>query len=468
MRIERKIVFSNLINLVLIVAIGSFAISYLNSISEQATFLSIADSLNASFLEMRLSEKNYFLFNDNTALKSIQDRISQTQDQMNSVRDDIVRVIGQDGYNELQNRLNSYSAAVSQAGATDARDPQTEETIREAGRQLKDSSDAITGQERQHIEHNITRSKELLLLAIGAVFVSALVVSRSISGKIIGPIRQIERLAKSISAGNFKKIEAPIPRDEFGPVIEAINSMSEELEEREEEIIQSKKLASMGVLVAGVAHELNNPVNNISMVAQAYDELYDKLTPQQRREFMQKVDRETGRIKKIVDNLLDYGKPKEPNPREVGINSVIGKSMQLVQNTLNISKIETTLDLAEGLPELFVDDNQIQQVLINLILNAAQAMEEGGRLTVKSSLDRERGMVDITVADTGKGIPAEYLPYIFDPFFSVKEEGGTGLGLSVSFGIIKSHGGNIRVDSKAGIGTTFTVELPVPEEKGTT
>lgn len=197
------------------------------------------------------------------------------------------------------------------------------------------------------------------------------------------------------------------------------------------------------------------------MIAQTYEDLYDKLGRKQRLEFMQKIDGETERIKQIVNNLLDFGKPKEPTPRQVEVNSLVKKTLQLVQNNLNIYNIETTTDLADDLPPIFVDDNQVVQVLVNLVLNAAQAMSEGGELHITTRMNEEEKMEEIIVRDTGKGIPPEYLPYVFDPFFSTKEEGGTGLGLSVSYGIVKNHGGNMWVESKVGVGTTFTVQLPI-------
>ncbi|MCL4472900.1 MAG: ATP-binding protein [Actinobacteria bacterium] len=461
MKIERKIILSNTVYLVLILIIGGFAVQSLNSVSGKQRFLEIADDLNTSFLTMRLAEKNYFLFNDNQALSDMQSNISQTSDIMESFREDIVPVIGEQSYNDLRNGLNDYSAAIDQAASTHARDVQTAADIREKGRTLENTSNRIIQVERSRISDIITRSKWLLFASFFAVLVAALIASRSVTRKILEPIKQIERLARSISAGNFKKIETPMPKDEFGPVIDAINSMSEELEEREEELIQSKKLASIGVLVAGVAHELNNPVNNISMIAQTYDDMYLKLSEEQRIEFMRRVDQESERIKGIVNNLLDFARPKEPKPRRIDVNALVTKALVLVQNTLSVSSIETSLDMAEGLPDIFIDDNQVQQVFVNLFLNAAQAMAPGGRLFVSTRLQPEEKMVDIIIRDTGKGIQREYLPHIFDPFFSTKEEGGTGLGLSVSYSIIKNHGGNIRVESTPGIGTTFTIQLPV-------
>jgi len=461
MNIERKITLSNAAYLVLIVIIAGFAVQQLNSVSEKQRFLEIADDLNASFLTMRLSEKNYFLFNDDNALVDIQSNIVQSSETLESVREDIVPVIGEPDYQSLRSGLDDYAAAVAQENSTHARDPATASLIRERGRSLENTSNQIIHLERERISEIISRSKLLLFVSFFAILVVALIASRSVTRSILRPIKQIERLARSISAGNFRKVETPKPRDEFGPVIDAINSMSEELEEREEELIQSRKLASIGVLVSGVAHEINNPVNNITMIAQTYDDMYPKLSEEQRIDFMRKVDQESERIKGIVTNLLDFAKPREPKPREIDINDLVVKALALVQNTLDVSRIDTKLQPGEALPHLFIDDNQVQQVLVNLFLNAAQAMTPGGRLFVTTALQEDGKMVDVVIRDTGKGIEPEYLTQIFDPFFSTKEEGGTGLGLSVSYSIIRNHGGNIRVESTPGIGTTFTIQLPV-------
>jgi len=339
-------------------------------------------------------------------------------------------------------------------------DVDREAKIRATGKKMKEFSDSITHLERRRVNDIILGSRRFLIVSFWAILTMALIISHIISQKIVRSLRQIEMLTKSISTGNFNRIEGFRSKDELGSVITAIDSMSEELANREEQIIQSKKLASLGILTAGVAHEITNPLNNISMIAQTYDELYAKLSEKDRLEFMGKVDAETERIRKIVKNLLDFSKPKDAHPKEADINAVIQKTLTLVQNMIDVSNIETTVKLDKGLPHLFIDEHQIQQVLVNLITNAVQATSANGRLFIASRPGKSGDSVEITVMDTGRGIAPEFLPHIFDPFFSTKGEGGTGLGLSVSYGIIKNHNGEIRVESKVGVGTTFTIELP--------
>jgi two-component system NtrC family sensor kinase len=460
MKIERKLILSNIINGAFIILIGFFAFQNLNLVLTKLRFVEIADDLNASFLEMRLSEKNYFLYKDKQALVQIQGNIEKTMETIGGVRDDITRAIGETDLKALVSHLHAYGAVVEEARTGSPTDAQMEARLRTEGKGLKEFSDSITHLERKRVNDIILSSKRILIFSFWVILASALFISHFISQKILRSLRAIEKLTKSIAEGNFNRIEGFQTKDELGAVITAVNSMSEELSLREEELIQSKKLASLGILTAGVAHELTNPLNNISMIAQTYAELYQNLGEKDRIEFMQKVEGETERIRQIVKNLLDFSKPKDARPVEADINAVIHKTLTLVQNMIDVSNIETTVHLSEGLPHVFIDEHQMQQVLVNLVTNAVQATAAGGRIVISSRPGKHNGSVEIGVADTGKGIPPEFLPHIFDPFFSTKGDGGTGLGLSVSYGIIKNHHGEIRVESKVGVGTTFTLELP--------
>lgn len=461
MKIERRIILSNAFNLALIVLTGVFAFQNLDQLLTKLRFVELADDLNASFLEMRLSEKNYFLYRDKTALLDISNKIDKTMQSIEFARKDIIRAVGENNFRILLSHLNSYSAALEDVHKKNTGDLEPETKFRAEGKKLKEFSETITRLERARVNEIISSSKKVMIYLFLAILLSAILVSHLVSQKILKALRQIERLAKSISNGNFNKIETATSGDELGSVIKAINSMSEELKNREDEIIQSKKLASLGTLTAGVSHELTNPVNNISMIAQTYLELYDKLTREDRIEFMGKVEAETERIKGIVKNLLDFSKPKSANLEEADINAIINKTLSLVQNMLDISNIETKLNLEEGITHVLIDIHQIQQVLVNLVVNAVYAMPPKGKLTIITRSGKNREFVEVEMQDTGKGIPPEILPHIFDPFFSTKGVDGTGLGLSVSYGIIKNHKGNIKVESKVGVGTSFIIELPI-------
>ncbi len=461
MKIENKIILSNAYNIGLILLVGFFAMQNLNLMLTKLRFVEIADDLNASFLEMRLSEKNYFIYQKQDFLFDIKEKIDSAEQLLDSAGKDIIRAVGENNFESLKSHLKHYSDVVNEVQKSSHSNIYLNTRFRVEGKKLREFSSTITSLERKGVNDIISGSKSILFYSFGAILVCAVFVSHLISQKLLRSLREIEKLAKSISNGNFNRIEGKILDDEFGSVMAAINSMSDELRHREEALIQSKKLASLGILTAGVAHELTNPLNNISMIAQTYMELYDELDRSQKIEFMSKIENETGRIKEIIRNLLDFSKPKEANLKETNIDTVMQKTLKLMQNMLDISNIETKLNLVRDLPHVLIDEYQILQVMVNLITNAVQSMQQGGTLFMATRLGSGGDAVEIKVMDTGKGIPPEFLPHVFDPFFSTKGEGGTGLGLSVSYGIIKNHNGAIRVESKVGVGTTFTIELPV-------
>ncbi len=491
MKIVHKIILANTFNILLIALTGFFAYENLNLLLTKLRYVEIADDLNASFLEMRLSEKNYFLYRDASALNDIQNKLNQSKEAMVSAKDNIVRAIGARNYQQLESSTHAYLQVISSADSKAPASDELQSHIREAGQKLREFSAHITKLERTNVNRIIAESRTGLFTSLFLILFSALGVSQLISGRILASLKEIEKVAHAISEGDFNKMNTRVhakepgllmktlsgmkwfsffhsnPSDELGSVMKAINSMSEDLKKHEELIIQSKKLASIGILTAGVAHELGNPLNNISMMAQAYSELYDDLSREDRLDYMNKVDEETDRIKDIVKNLLDFSKPKKPNRNEAHINEVVQKSLKLVQNMISISNIEINIYLEDGLPVVFIDINQIQEVLINLITNAIQAATSGDELSIATRLGADADHVEIEVKDTGKGIPPEFLPHVFDPFFTTKEASGTGLGLFVSYGIIQNHQGNIRVHSELGMGTCFTIELPAYKKKET-
>ena len=459
-KIEHKIYLSNAVHIVLLLLIGIVALENLNELYTKFRFTTIADELNATFLEMRLSEKNYFLYGDKTALVEISTRIDKTTITLHEVKDDIIRAVGPGNYANLERLVDKYGRMIATLSREGRKDEISRSRLREAGQNLKNFSEDITALERTNVGRIITRSKNILHYAFWAVVLFALFFSQLIVRNISGSLRQIVTLTQAISKGNFQPVKTRPSEDEMGSVVKAINTMAEELGKREKEIIQSKRLASIGVLVAGVAHELNNPLNNISMIAQTYADVYDALSREERIDFMERIEEQTDRLRLIIKNLLDFSRPKEPHLAQTEPNHVIQKTLDLVHNMLDVSNIRTKLQLAEYLPDFYIDEHQIQQVLVNITTNAIQAMGNGGQLTICSRYLEEEDEVEFEIRDTGKGIPPEFLEHIFDPFFTTKEEGGTGLGLWVSYGIVKQHHGNLRVESSVDSGTAFFITLP--------
>jgi len=237
------------------------------------------------------------------------------------------------------------------------------------------------------------------------------------------------------------------------------------------QLMQSEKLAIMGQLAAGVAHEINNPISGILTYIKLLAKKLDKegasesLVPTFKR-YLSVMERETANVGRIVKNLLDFSRRKEPDISPVHIDEVIDQSLLLLCDQLKVGNIEVQQKYKSGLPEIMGDFGQLQQVFVNLILNAVQAMPTGGTLRIKAIAEGSPGrecFVKIEVADNGCGIPKENIPKIFDPFFTTKggkDSTGLGLGLSIVQKIIRAHHGHISVKSRVGKGTTFTIKLP--------
>ena len=309
------------------------------------------------------------------------------------------------------------------------------------------------------------------------------------------PLKDLEAGAKKISSGQF---DQPIPvrsADEFGRVAGSFNDMTadlhraraelheliEELESKVEErskellaaraeVAQGEKLASIGVLAAGIAHELNNPLTGVL----TFTSLMRKkvLEGSEDAEDLDLVIRETKRCASIIRRLLDFAREKVPVKGFFNLNQVLEDTVRFVERPASLQKIVITMDLDPDLPQIWGDADLIKQVVMNILVNAQQAIDGAGTIAVvtrtyieKTSRQTDEirpSMVELAIKDTGCGIPEANMQRIFDPFFTSKEVGkGTGLGLSVSYGIIKAHGVEIKVASVVGQGTTFRILLPI-------
>jgi two-component system NtrC family sensor kinase len=273
-----------------------------------------------------------------------------------------------------------------------------------------------------------------------------------------GP-REIEHLARSLDKMAKQLEQEKRELEEWGTTLEKkVSERAEEMKKINAQLFRSEKLASLGKLAAGVAHEINNPLTGILTNSSLLLEDMEKDDPN--REDVEVMVKETIRCREIVKRLLDFARQTRPQKRMASINALVDNIILLVRNQTSFRNILIEKDLAADIPDTLVDPDQIQQVFVNIILNAAEAMTKGGTLTIRSMRSRDGESIIITLADTGHGISEEVRERIFDPFYTTKEH-GTGLGLSISYGIIEQHGGSISVDSVMGKGSTFTISLPI-------
>ena len=235
--------------------------------------------------------------------------------------------------------------------------------------------------------------------------------------------------------------------------------MKDELAKTQTQLIQAEKMSSIGKLAAGVAHQLNNPLGGITLYTKLVMEEYD--LEEGAREDLHRVIKDAERCRDIIRELLEFSRQTRNLKRPLNINNKISRTLFLLENQAIFQNIAVEKDLQSSLPLVLADSQQLNHMLMNIILNAVQAMKEKGKLTVKSYLATEGEKVCIEISDTGPGIPEDILPQIFEPFFTTKEEGkGTGLGLSLAYSIVQNHSGNINVKSNPDEGTTFIIDLP--------
>jgi two-component system NtrC family sensor kinase len=333
---------------------------------------------------------------------------------------------------------------------------------------------------------------EIALIGLFIVFFTRRFVTRPIS-KLIGGFKAVSQMELDKPLDIEDRTEEldelarsfNVMRDRLRAALAEINQFTQNLETKVEErtrqlkaaqkkLLQNDRLASLGQLSASVAHEINNPISgvlNLSMLMQRM--LKDDGIPPGRidefRKYLGQVTSETGRVGRIVSDLLAFSRRGKPHRAPADLNKIVKMTLSLVQHKMKLSNVTVETHLAEDLPPAHCDASQIQQVALNLALNAAEATQTKADRRVEVSTAKGDGVVLLAVSDNGEGIPPENIHKIFDPFFTTKPEGkGVGLGLAVTYGIVEAHGGEIEVKSVVGEGTTFTVSLPLeqPEPAG--
>jgi len=307
-----------------------------------------------------------------------------------------------------------------------------------------------------------------MALAIGLGYI--------IANKISRPVQQLIKASVQVSQGNLSPEIGSISKGEIGVLQKTFKQMLASIQERDQrqkaeseiKLLQSEKQASIGKLAGGVAHEINNPLTGIFTFTHML--LRRKDIPEEVRSDLETIAQETERVRKIVKGLLDFSRQTELDREPTDVNRVVRVTISLVENQALIKGISLNFEPGEGLPMITLDRNQMQSVLLNIIINALDATEPGGSITITtgigvSAIKPGQKGIKIVCTDTGCGIPQENLDKLFDPFFTTKEVGhGTGLGLSVSYGIVERHGGTIWVQSMVGHGSTVTVWLPIEEQ----
>lgn len=516
MSLKRKIIFSFFISAFTIAFLAAFEYFNFVQIKGEMRFLELSDTIRSKSLQLRRHEKNFFLYAKDEELEAIYNYLGQLEDITSGpevskkgthlqtsvaeykARFNRVLELLEDAKAEFYAVRNSLSpherfGPLIEANFLDRpgyiadflqkefsipdrhtlveklRDLDLEiARLRENGENIINASKALDTAARENAERGIHVSQ----VAIIAVFPLFLVIGLGtlfyISNDVVKRLKALTDAVEKTERKYMPSVPAPerageqedevdVLIDEFGRMGEQLELWEEELKKKNHELLESKKLAAIGTLASGVAHELNNPLNNIFISVQVLRRKLGEDTSAAIREVVDDVFGQTLRVKGIVADLLEFAREREPQLERVELKALIERAYGLVRKSTDTSGISFTLDATSEGVFLNADPQLMERVFINLFTNAVAAMEEGGELVVK--VIEEDGSVRVWVSDTGKGMSEEDKEKVFDPFFT-KREKGTGLGLAIVMNIIKRHHGMITVESEEGEGTAFEITLP--------
>ncbi len=470
-KIRRKIIvtFFSCILCVLIFAIFSYQVH--REIGKRLGILEQADDLYQEVLELRRFEKNFFLYKESSSLGQAMFHINRIEGILLAYEHELVGAKGGEEVSHFRRILQDYKRIVTRVDAkshslfssTDTPAfSAMEESIRGLGQNLLEAAKGWATAQRGAIDRLSQKAIHLFLLSVLVFAALGVGLAFYIARLLVRPLDQMQQTMERIAQGDFSLLpETGSRAAESLSLAKAFNRMIRELEERHEQLVQSRKIAAIGTLTSGIAHELNNPLNNIVLTAEALRDDFRELEETEIFSMIQDILAQSERASEIVRDLLDFSRSERKEMEELSVEVLVNETLRLVKNQTTLSGIEVQVLIHPGLPMIFGEHSSLQQVFLNLFINAIQAMPDGGVLKVTAFVSDGGQNVTVEVADTGVGIAPEHIPRIFDPFFTTKEVGrGTGLGLSVSYGIVEKHGGRIEVRSEVGRGTTFTVILP--------
>ena len=474
-KIRRKIILAFLFSLLSVLIFSVFSFQVHREIGHRLRLLELTDDMFHNILELRRVEKNFFLYRQVASLNEAETYLRRVEEIFLGHENEILRLKKNPQQPEFGRILTSYREILTKIKLqVDRVGPDLanhnfsplEESLRHQGQELLTITENWEKEERLLIDQLFQRAMILFIISVVVFLALGIVVAFYLSRMLVQPLLQMQQAMDKIAHGDFTPLpEPPTSSEEFFALFRAFNRMIHELEVHQEQLVQSRKIAAVGTLTSGIAHELNNPINNIVLTAESLKEDFRSLSQEEAMGLIQDILIQSDRASEIVKGLLDFSRAEHPEFVALSIGTVIQDTLKLVRNQLALSGINVEQDIPADLPPIRGEKKSLQQVFLNLFINAIQAMLDGGTLQVSAHPSPDGQWMVIDVKDTGVGIDPEHLPQIFDPFYTTKQVGrGTGLGLSVTYGIVEKHGGHIEVKSRKGAGATFTVTLPLKRE----
>lgn len=469
--LRRKITLGYLAIAALVAGMSLFSFLELRAVERRiATGARIGEFFDTA-LEIRRFEKNYFLYRQATDLGENGAYVRRAQALLGGDRPLFEALAEPARIAQLSSDLDRYAALMAEYGETETESLATR--IRQTGKDIVDIAEQLAKAERGALQAMLDRHRHLMIASVAFVGLLVIVIGHLLTRRVGRPLKEMEMRMKAVADGKLRQLDMSGNDREIVSLTHAFNHVMRELDTRQGQLVRSEKLAALGTLLSGVAHELNNPLSNISTSCQILTEEMDHGDPEYRKELLDQILDETWRARRIVRSLLDYARDRAFSREALPLATLVEDTLRLIRGRIP-ARVEVGVRIADDLI-VFGDRQRLQQVLINVIGNALEAVTDNGAVAVSAQRTRQpcpqdalvcghcgaEEAIEIAIHDTGPGIPPEVLPRIFDPFFTTKEVGhGLGLGLFIVFEIVEEHSGCIAVTSEAGKGTTFLIRLP--------
>jgi len=461
--IRRKITLGYCLFFIVIIT-GIVVISGNLKIIEKKILLSnVVSELFETALEIRRFEKNYFLYKEDKDYQEILRFIDKAESLIGKNKGSFKGLVSMTTLSDFERALSEYRKVILDNKSALKTDMALEQEVRNKGKVLVTVAEDISLIERGRIQSLLLRSRHYIIVSMVIITIIGIVFGYVLMRSIVKPLKSLEEAMLKISSGNMERVSINSSDREIASLSNAFNRMLRELESRQVRLIsKSDKLASLGTMISGVAHQLNNPLSNISSSCQILSEEIEETDIAYKKELLEQIDGQVERAKTMVRSLLEFARKKEFKKKPCSLRDLVADTLRLLQGD-----IPTHVEIVTDMPEnnwISADKQRLQQALLNIVKNCIDAIPDEGRVIISAREDVENGNVEIKIRDTGVGIEEVNIGKIFDPFFTTKEEGkGSGLGLFVAREIIEEHGGNIQARSNEEEGTTFIIILPLEE-----
>lgn len=482
--LRQKVTFGYYAIGALIVGLSLFAFIELRLIEAKILAGEKVSAFFDATLEIRRFEKNYFLYRQSADADENAAYVAVAQNLLQENFDEFAQLTEMGRIDRLQNELARYASLMAENVklpiSAAARSEELKSLIRKAGKGIVTTGEELAGVERKRLQAMLERHRFSLIASIIVLILLVIAIGQVLSRMVAHPLKQMEESMEAVAKGKRDQIDIASSDREVVSLTNAFNHVLQELDLRQRNLVRSEKLASLGTMLSGVAHELNNPLSNISTSCQILIEEQSGGDAEFNRELLGQIDEQTGRARNIVRSLLDFARDREFKHESLPLAGLIAETRRFIKGQIP-SRVSVVADIPADI-EIQGDKQRLQQVFLNLIKNALEALDGAGEVVIRAK--RQGGLaqagdspghfkfmsrcnpaedaVEIEIRDNGHGIPPQILPHIFDPFFTTKDVGeGSGLGLFVVYEIIEEHGGCIAVESEPGKGTAFYIRLPL-------